>query len=81
MVEVPAIILKDQVRASVSSFSRAVEVETSTSPFNTWTEQFRSSWMVPVPMVCLSRLRSKSCLAASVCLLLDCLRDGSGFQF
>lgn len=60
MVEIPAIILKDQVRALVSSFSRAVEVVTSTSPFNTWTEQFRTSWTVPVPTVCLSRLRSKA---------------------
>lgn len=60
MVEIPAVILKDQVRALVSSFSRAVEVVTGTSPFNTWTEQFRTSWMGPVPMVCLSRLRSKA---------------------
>lgn len=47
------------MRALVSSFSRAVEVVT-TPLHSTWTEQFRNPWMVPVSMVCLSRLRSKA---------------------
>lgn len=50
MVQVPVLILKDQIRTIVSSFSHAVEVATSTSTPNTWTEDFKNSWMVPVSM-------------------------------
>lgn len=48
MVQVPVLILKDQVRTIVSSFSHAVGVVTGTSTLNTWTEDFKNSWMVPV---------------------------------
>lgn len=51
MVQVPVLILKDQVRTTVSKFSHAVEVATSTSTLNTWTEDFKNSWMVPVSIV------------------------------
>jgi len=45
------LILKDQLRTIVSSISYAVEVVTSTSTLNTWTEDFKNSWEVPVSMV------------------------------
>lgn len=50
IVWVPVLILKAQVRIVVSSISYAVEVVTSISIPNTWTEDFKNSWMVPVSM-------------------------------
>lgn len=82
MVDIPVIILKDQVRALVSSFSRAVEVATSTSPSiqhmdRTIQELLDGACLRGVSF----KTEVKSCLAASVSLLLNCLWDGSGFQF
>lgn len=80
MVDIPVIILKDQVRALVSSFSCAVEVVTSTSPFNMATPIQELLDGAPLHGVSFNT-EVKSCLAASVSLLLNCLWDGSGFQF
>lgn len=72
MVQVPVLILKDQIRTIVSSFSHAVEVATSTSTPNTWTEISRTLGWYLSPWRCFGT-EDKSHVAVSVSFLLNCM--------